>query len=330
MAKTLSDVKNLVEDRLRNTSFSSDNPDQILRAINSALDQINVGEAGKIDEAKDFNEPEIGYDFQKEYQDVPFDNEITGTADAGGSSTVLIDSVSTFVTDGVSVGDTIENTTDASVARVVSVDSETQITTTALKNGTDNTFSSGDSFTIKSVNYKINSSWNLKFPILLRLAQDHNRFFSYVDPQYFERKKYVTSSGETMFTVDYINGTQVLQISYGTEENMNLVFCSSNMVLDDGGSTRRSYFDDNSDSDTLLIPDRFIDVLVDLTVSELYGQTKGYDNEEYAEMIRRGSVRLKRMVNTIGFTQIKPVKRLAIRSEWSRGARRGTHNSNND
>jgi hypothetical protein len=312
MAKNLSDIKNLVNDKLRDSGMSSDNTDQVLRAINLALGQVNAGDTGEK------NQPQVGYDFQKEYQDVDYDNEITGTADAGGSSTVLIDASSTFVTDGVSVGDTVENSTDVSVARVVSVDSETQITTTALKNGTDNTFSSGDSFKIKSYNYKINSTWNLKFPTLLRLAQDHNQYFSYVTPEYFERKKYITGSGERMFTIEYINGTQVLIISHDTAENMNLVFFSTNMVLDDGGSTRRDYFDGNSDSDTILIPDRFIDVPVTLAVAELVGQKKGYDDTERKEILAEGRTKLKSMIASIGYYQIKPIERLATRSEWPR------------
>lgn len=320
MSKTLTDVKNLIDDRIRDINFSSNNPDQILRAINSALDQINNGQ---VDDSE--NKLEVGYDFQREYKDIYFDNELTGTADAGGSATVLIDSASTFVTDGVAVGDDVENSTDVSVARVVSVDSEIQITTTALKNGTDNTFSSGDSFKIKSLNYKINSAWNLKFPVILRTAKDHDTYFSYVEPEYFERKKHVLSSPEYMFTIEYINGTQVVIIGYETVENMNLVFFSTNMVLDDGGSTRRSYFDGISDSDTLLMPDRYIDVLTDLAVAELYGQKKGYDDKEYASLLTRGQKRLRKMISAIGTTRIQPVKRLKIRSEWTRGLTRLSH-----
>ena len=206
------------------------------------------------------------------------------------------------------------------MARVVAVDSETQLTTTALKNGTDNTFSSGDSFTIKSENYEINSSWNFKFPILLRLANDHDIYFSYVSPEYFERKKNVSASSENMFTIEYINGTQVIIISWDTEENMNLVFCSSNMVLDDGGSTRRSYFDGNSDDDTILFPDNYIDTLVDLATTELYGQNKGYDDPEYKSFLKRGRTRLRGMIASIGFYRKQPIERLKVRSEWPNSA----------
>ena len=313
MSKKLTDIKNLVTDKLRDSEFSSDNPDQVLRAINTALSQIDSGDVGEKDH------PQVGYDFQREYQDIAFDNEITGTITTTGTTT-LTDSSATFITDGVAVGDDIENTTDGSIARVVSIDSEMALTTTSLKNGTDNTFTADDAYIIKSLNYKINSLWSLKFPVILRLAEDHDIFFSYVDPQYFERKKYISSSGESMFTIEYINGTQVLVINHDIEENMNLVFYSSNIVLDDGGSTRRTYFDGESDDDTLLIPDRFIDVVITLSTAELVGQRKGYDDPERMRILSEGRVKLKGMIASIGVYQIKPVERLATRSEWLRGS----------
>ena len=59
MPKKLSDIKNLVTDRVRDANFSSDNENQILRAINSGLDQMNNGEIGD-----DFlNQFQVGFDF---------------------------------------------------------------------------------------------------------------------------------------------------------------------------------------------------------------------------------------------------------------------------
>ncbi len=54
------------------------------------------------------------------------------TADGGSSSTLLVDAAATFVTWGIKVGDLIRNTTESVIAYVVSVDSETQLTTTAV------------------------------------------------------------------------------------------------------------------------------------------------------------------------------------------------------
>lgn len=59
----------------------------------------------------------------------------TLTADAsGGSSTVLVDAGGQFITDGVEAGDQIRNVTEGVTAFVISVDSETQLTTTAVGN----------------------------------------------------------------------------------------------------------------------------------------------------------------------------------------------------
>lgn len=66
---------------------------------------------------------------------------------SGGSATVLIDTDATFQTWKVRAGDIIDNTTDGSAATVVSVDSQTQITTTALTGGTGDTYDNNDSYT---------------------------------------------------------------------------------------------------------------------------------------------------------------------------------------
>lgn len=68
--------------------------------------------------------------------DQQIDFEPTGytfTADSGGDSTTLVRAASTFVTNGVQPGDPIFSNTDDHLAYVVSVDSETQLTTTPVK-----------------------------------------------------------------------------------------------------------------------------------------------------------------------------------------------------
>jgi len=54
------------------------------------------------------------------------------TADAGSSAILLVDAAATFVTWGIKVGDLLRNTTEGVIAYVVSVDSETQLTTTPV------------------------------------------------------------------------------------------------------------------------------------------------------------------------------------------------------
>ena len=71
------------------------------------------------------------------------------SADALGIT--LIDSGATFISDGVLRGDWIINFTDKSVTEILTVDSETQVTTRGLRDGTSNTFSSLDSYKVWEV-----------------------------------------------------------------------------------------------------------------------------------------------------------------------------------
>lgn len=76
----------------------------------------------------------------------------TGTVTSSNSNgDTLIDSSATFITNGVSPGDTIINLTDGSQATVITIDSETQITCYSLEQGTDNQFDSSDSYEILDV-----------------------------------------------------------------------------------------------------------------------------------------------------------------------------------
>lgn len=75
--------------------------------------------------------------------------DVTGGA---GNSTILTDTslsgATNFVTANIRAGDIVTNTTDGSTAVVVTVDSGTQITTTGLTGGSDNTFTNADEYTI--------------------------------------------------------------------------------------------------------------------------------------------------------------------------------------
>jgi hypothetical protein len=68
------------------------------------------------------------------------------TANAAG--TILIDSAATFVTDGVQIGAIVVNFTDQSVASVLSIESETQLTMEILDDGTDNDWDVNDAYKI--------------------------------------------------------------------------------------------------------------------------------------------------------------------------------------
>ena len=61
------------------------------------------------------------------------------------------DSTATFITNGVARGSLVINFTDNSIADVVSVDSETQLTTKTLANGSDNSFDTADVYHVFNI-----------------------------------------------------------------------------------------------------------------------------------------------------------------------------------
>lgn len=79
----------------------------------------------------------------------------TGTTTGANALRTLIDSAATFVTDGVAVGDVIFNSTDASYAVVISVDSETQLTTCRPMWGTLNLWTIGDTYAVGAAPHQV-------------------------------------------------------------------------------------------------------------------------------------------------------------------------------
>lgn len=74
----------------------------------------------------------------------------TGTATSGGNSTTLNNTSESFLNGRFSVGDEIRNITDGSTARIREIASNTQILTSTLSGGSDNLFSTGDTYSIQS------------------------------------------------------------------------------------------------------------------------------------------------------------------------------------
>lgn len=74
----------------------------------------------------------------------------SGTATSTGTTT-LIDTLATFITNGVVRGSVIINYDDKSITEVLTVDSEIQLTHRALNNGIANDWTIGDSYTIHNI-----------------------------------------------------------------------------------------------------------------------------------------------------------------------------------
>jgi len=312
MGKLYSDLKNSVQDEIRNSSWIASYGNEFLRYANKALDFVNSGNTEKD------NQLEVGYDFQRETIVVPFDHEITGTVTTAGTTT-LTDISATFISDDVAPDDVVVNDTDGSSALVVSVDTETQLTISVLQSGTDNDFDVGDTYTIKGLGYIIPSTSNYKFPYELRLSENSDVKFEYVDEEYFNRKKYVSGSGESMFTIKDVKGSKILQVNYGNTEGFWLDYYSNNMVY--SGSSRTGYWTGN-DNDYLLMPDRFFNVIVTLTSAFILGNLKGWTDADYLAKLSEGRTLLKQMINNIGYIRKQPIRRMRVRNAWPRTLQR--------
>jgi hypothetical protein len=72
MSKAYSDITNEINDKLNDTNFTNNRTSETLRAINTALEDINIGNTRE-DKGMDI---EVGYDFQLQTDDVSF---VSGT-----------------------------------------------------------------------------------------------------------------------------------------------------------------------------------------------------------------------------------------------------------
>jgi hypothetical protein len=87
----------------------------------------------------------VGFQARKVYVD-------TGTiTDPDPTGELLIDTAASFLNDGVEPGAWVINTTDGSICTVLTVDTETQISTDFLGGGSDNQFDTGDAFRIINI-----------------------------------------------------------------------------------------------------------------------------------------------------------------------------------
>jgi hypothetical protein len=156
----------------------------------------------------------------------------------------------------------------------------------------------------------------------LRIDSDENEYFTHRSPEYWYRRHGVEGSSEKMFCLEYNGNTLTLKINHDTTETLNFWFYTNAMVLDDGGTTRRAYVDGESDDDTFLFPDRFINVALDFTMYEIYGQKAEYTDARAQFFLSEARRGLRGMISSIGKYEIKPVEMAKIRSEWRSGLNR--------
>lgn len=154
----------------------------------------------------------------------------SGTATSVGTTT-LIDTLATFVTNGVVRGSVIINYDDKSITEVLTVDSETQLTHRPLNNGVANDWTIGDNYTVHNIIQKNLTGGN-------QVAVDSlGSSISPIYPTAFTQVILTASSSATLqnqeqlesatfigkeglgFSIDPINGTDSTTFPYGNSEH---------------------------------------------------------------------------------------------------------------
>jgi len=92
--------------------------------------------------------------------------KITGSTTSDGGSNTINDSGASFLSEDIKPGDIVRNSTDLSWAHVVTVDSDTKITTTPLVEGTDQTWQSGDGYEFHTLPVTYGSSDKAYVPFI--------------------------------------------------------------------------------------------------------------------------------------------------------------------
>lgn len=189
----------------------------------------------------------------------------------------------------------------------IAFDFQKQITDISFVSGTtDYTIAIGGDIDIDPVIFK--------FPDDLRVDSDEDVYFSFVEPNYFFRRVGTLSSSEKMYALTYDGNTLTLKINHSATETLNLSWYSTYMIAVSGGATRASHIVNNAD--TFLFPDRYIGVLLNLTLNKLYGELKGFTDPEALWFLSEGRRGLSQIVASIGRQQRKPSMRIKIRGEW--------------
>jgi len=92
--------------------------------------------------------------------------EVTNSCTGGGTSTLLQDSINDFTTMNIRVGDTVRNTTDGSWATVLEIIDAHNITTTELTGGTNNVWTSGDTYSFHRLALTYDGTDTITVPLM--------------------------------------------------------------------------------------------------------------------------------------------------------------------
>lgn len=213
-------------------------------------------------------------------------NKESGTATtADATGTVLTDSTATFVTNGVLPGATVVNFTDQSVATVLSVDSETQLTHYALDDGTGNDWGISDVYKVYNETQTeiaggntvavdgVGSSISAIFPTFgTQVLKTSSSSATTQNQEQLEATTFIGKEGLGV-TIDPVSGTDSSDYPYGTRENpckteanvtaietargfRNIYVTSSLTITGDHSGDPNVWFGDNPQSIVITVGDR--------------------------------------------------------------------------
>lgn len=155
---------------------------------------------------------------------------------------------------------------------------------------------------------------NFKFSYALTAPASSGVIFEEVDENYFWRKQQAFTSRERMYYWDYDNNVLNVNINYTRADTLTLKYFSTDMVLNQDGVTYQAEVVNNNDS--FLIPDSWMNVLLELVAAKVYYQTKGLNSSDFKEHLLTGQTGLKRMISAIGTYRKKGISRPMIHSEF--------------
>jgi len=145
---------------------------------------------------------------------------------------------------------------------------------------------------------------------------DENREFTKRDAEYFRKRRGINKTTEEMFADEYLGGTRNLLIYHHSTATLNLIWYSNYIVKDASDNRATKLPASDNDAYEFLVPEEYMDAVIDLTCAYLYLQDRNEASSSYATFLGSGRARLQDMVNSLGMKEVKPVEQASIRSEW--------------
>lgn len=138
------------------------------------------------------------------------------------------------------------------------------------------------------------------------------------------RRRYARLGRTPDWGIEYSTGVPQIVISYSGSTNLTVEYFSKYLVVNQDGTTLQETVT-GENNETFLIPDQYIDALVDIAAGYLYTQDRNERTISSNIFLDSGRSTLKLMIDAEGQRAKRPVKGFKIRSEW--GAYERSHDN---